>query len=101
MKTEGHERKEGKKGLWGRMKGEPNERGQTDDSPNLIEKPVAKAQFACKYAARKEGGGRRKREGGREGSKGVPSYGTSVQGHTKKEGLPAMTKASRDAQGRG
>ena len=43
MKTEGHERKEGKKCLWGRMKGKPNERGQTDDSPNLIEKPVAKA----------------------------------------------------------
>ena len=43
MKTEGHERKEGKKGQWGRMKGEPNERGQTNDSPNLIEKPVAKA----------------------------------------------------------
>ena len=56
------------------MKGKPNERGQTDDSPNLIEKPVAKAWFACKYATR------------------VPSYGTGVQGHTKKEGLPAMTK---------
>ena len=43
MKTEGHERKEGKKRQWRRMKGEPSERGQTDDSPNLIEKPVAKA----------------------------------------------------------
>ena len=30
------------------------------------------------------------------GKKGAPSYDTSVQGHTKKEGLPA----SRDTQGR-
>ena len=37
MKTEGHERQEGRR-LWGPMKG-----GQTDDSPNLIEKPVAEA----------------------------------------------------------
>ena len=43
MKTERHERKEGQKRLWGRMKGEPDERGQTDDSPYLIEKPVVEA----------------------------------------------------------
>ena len=36
----------------------------------------------------------------KEESKGAPSYDTSVQGHTKKEGLPARTKASRDTQGR-
>ena len=72
--------------LWGPMKGEPNERGQTDDRPNLIEKPVA---------AREERGGkgRKKREGEKGGNKGAPSYDTSVQGHIIKEGLPAMTKA--------
>ena len=37
----------------------------------------------------------------RKGKEGVPSYDTSVQGHTKrKEGFPAMTKASRDTQTR-
>ena len=37
----------------------------------------------------------------RQGKEGVPSYDTSVQGHTKrKEGFPAMTKASRDTQTR-
>ena len=52
--------------------------------------------------ARKEGGGGgRKREGKKEGNKGAPSYDTSVQGHTKKEGLPAMTKASRKRVKRG
>ena len=103
MKTERHERKEGKKRLWGPMKGEPNERGQTDDSPNLIlkkllQKPSLLVNTPC---ARKEGGrGRKKREGKKEGNKGAPSYDTSVQGHTRKEGLPAMTKASRDIQER-
>ena len=32
------------KRLWGPMKGEPNERGQTDDSPNLIRKACCKVQ---------------------------------------------------------
>ena len=37
----------------------------------------------------------------RKGKEGVLSYDTSVQGHTKrKEGFPAMTKASRDTQTR-
>ena len=48
--------------LWGPMKGEPNERGQTNDSPNLIEKPVAKAWFACKYATRERRGGKEEEE---------------------------------------
>ena len=30
------------KRLWGPMKRGPHERGQTDDRPNLIEKPVEK-----------------------------------------------------------
>ena len=85
--------KKGKR-LWGRMKGEPNERGQTDDSPNLMRNLLQKPSLLVNTPrARKEREGRRKREGGREGSKGVPSYGASVQGHTKKEGLPALTKA--------
>ena len=88
MKTERHERKEEKNRQWGPMKGEPNERGQTDDKPNLIRKPVAEAEFACKHAAREERGGRgrKKRKGKKEGDKGAPSYDTCVQGHTKKKG---------------
>ena len=35
MKTEGHERKE-KNVCEGPMKREPNERGQTEDRPNLM-----------------------------------------------------------------
>ena len=44
--------------------------------------------------------GREEREGGE--NDGVPSYDTSVQGHTKKgrKGFPAMTKASRDTEAR-
>ena len=92
MKTEGHLP----------MKREPNERGQTDDRPNLIEKRVAEALFACRHATREKGGGgrRKKREGEKGRNEGVPSDDPSIQGHTKKEGLPAMTKASSDAQGR-
>ena len=66
---------------------EPNEEGQPS--------ACVASKFACKHAARKmkEGGGARE-EKEKEGEKeaGVPSYDTSVQGHTKKEGLPAMTK---------
>ena len=44
-------------------------------------------------------GRERRKEGENDG---VPSYDTSVQGHTKRgrKGLPAMTKASRDTQAR-
>ena len=51
--------------------------------------------------AREGGVGReeKKEKEGRKGKEGVPSYGASVQGHTKRrEGFPAMTKASRDTQ---
>ena len=55
--------------------------------------------------SRQEGGlGReekKEKEGGK-GKEGVPSYNTSVQGHTKRrrEGFPAMTNMSRDTQAR-
>ena len=81
MKTEGHERKKGKR-LWGGMKGKPNERGQTDDSPNHIEKPVAKAWFACKYATRGVGEGR----GG----------GEKKEGEKEVKVFPATAQASKD-----
>ena len=74
MKTERHERKEEKR-LWGPMKGEPNERGQTDDSPNLPSLLVNTPR-----ARKEEGrGGRKERE-------------------RKKEAkvLPATTQASKD-----
>ena len=72
----------------------------TTDQTSL--KTVAAALFACRHAAREKGGGkgRKKREGEKGRSEGVPSYDSSVQGHTKKEGLPAMTKASSDTQAR-
>ena len=87
------------KRLWGPMKGEPNEPMTVQTSlKNLLQKP---SLLVNTPRTRKEGGrGRKKREGKKEGNKGAPSYDTSVQGHTKKEGLPAMTKASRDTQGR-
>ena len=83
MKTERHERKEEKNRLWGPMKGEPNERGQTDDKPNLIRKNLLQkpSLLANTPRARKEGagGGRKERERKKE---------TKV--------LPATTHASRD-----
>ena len=65
---------------------------------NLLQKPC----FACRYAAREKGRGkgRKKREGEKGRNECVPSYDSSVQGHTKKEGLPAMAKPSRDTQAR-
>ena len=59
---------------------------------------LTEALLACRHAAREERGGRgrKKREGEKGGRKGAPSCDTSVQGHTN----PAMTKASRDTQGR-
>ena len=63
------------------MKGGPNERGQTDDKPNLIKKPVAEALFACRHAAREKG------RGGRGGRK---------EKERKEKVLPATTQASRD-----
>ena len=67
------------------------ERGQTDDRPNLIKKPVAKPGLLVSTP--------RAREEGKKGDEGAPGYDTSVQGHIKKEELPAITKASRDTQG--
>ena len=61
------------------MKREPNERGQSDDRPNLIEKPVAEAFFACRHPAREEGGGEK------EGRK-----------KERKEETKATTQASND-----
>ena len=81
------------------MKGEPNERGQTDDRPNLIEKPVAKAWFACKYAAREERGEEEKRRRERRKQRcsqlrhkrprthqkrRAPSYDERIQGRPRK-----------------
>ena len=77
------------KRLWGPMKGEPNERGQTDDNPNLIRNLLQKPSLLVNTPrARKEGegGGRKEKERRKERNKGAPSYDTSVQGHTKKEG---------------
>ena len=71
------------KRLWGPMKGEPNERGQTDDSPNLIKKHLLQkpSLLVNTPRARKEGGGggRKERERKKE---------TKV--------LPATTQASKD-----
>ena len=66
--------------------------------------PHCKASFVCKHVAQGGGRGRdrRKEEKEKKGNEGVPSYDASVQGHTKRkrEGFPAMTKASRDTQAR-
>ena len=94
MKTERHERKEEKNRQWGPMKGEPNERGQTDDKPNLIRKPVAEAEFACKHAAREERGGQGEEEKkGKERRRQRCSQLRHMRpGTHQKEGLPAMTQ---------
>ena len=87
--------KKGKR-LWGGMKGKPNERGQTDDSPNLIEKPVAKAWFACKYATREVGEGR----GGGEKKEGEKELRHRRPRTHQKGRAPSYDEASRDIQGR-
>ena len=53
-----------------------------------------------KSALTKRGREEKKETEERKGKEGVPSYDTSVQGHAKRrrEGFPAMTKASRDTQ---
>ena len=57
-------------------------------------------QEPMKPASRaREGRGRERREERKDkkGNNGISSYDTTVQGHTKRrrEGFPAMTKASR------
>ena len=88
--------------LWGPTKREPNERGQTDDRPHFIEKPVAEALFACRHAAREKGEGKAEEEKRRrkEETKVFPATTQASKGTPKKEELPAMTKASRDTRGR-
>ena len=51
------------------VKREPNERGPTDEQPNLIEEPVVNAPFVCKHAAHEGGRGREKEGGGKEREK--------------------------------
>ena len=79
--------KEGKTSA-GAMKGEPNERGQADDRPDLIKKPVAKPGLLVSTPRAKEEWKkrrkRRKREKGRD--EGAPSYDTSVQDTPKRKG---------------
>ena len=62
-------------------------------SLRLVVRPVRSRQEGGK-------GEKRRKKEERKGKEGVPSYGTSVKGHTKRkrEGFPAMTKASRDTQ---
>ena len=84
------------------MKWEPNERGQTHDRPNLIEKPVAEALFACRHATREERGGEGEEEKRRRERRKLrcsqlrhkrprthlrrdPSYDESIQGHPRKK----------------
>ena len=63
------------------MKGDKPMTDQTS-LRNLLQKP---SLLVDPPRARKGGGrGRKKREGEKEGSKGAPSYDTSVQGHTPK-----------------
>ena len=58
------------------MKREPSEKRQTDDRPNLIEKPVAEASFVCRHATREKGERRkgRRTERVRKENECVPSY---------------------------
>ena len=81
MKTEGHERKEGKKCLWGRMKGEPNERGKPmtvqTSLRNLLQKPSLLVNTP------------RARKGGREGGK-------EKEGEKEAKVFPATAQASKD-----
>ena len=64
---------------------------------NLLQRPRLSVSTLC---TRKGGVGREERQEGE--NDGVPSYDSSVQGHTKRgrKGFPAMTKASRDTQAR-
>ena len=121
MTTEGHERKKGKNRLWGRMKGEPNERGQTDDSPNLIRENLLQkpSLLVNTPRARKEGagGGRKEKEGEKEAkvfpataqaSKDTPkgrralSYDESIQGRPRKRVKRGKTRRKeRERERRG
>ena len=81
MKTEGHERKEGKKCLRGRMKGEPNERGKPmtvqTSLRNLLQKPSLLVNTP------------RARKGGRGGGK-------EKEGEKEAKVFPATAQASKD-----
>ena len=67
---------------------EPNERGQTNDRPNLIDKPVAKPGLFVSTPRAREKRGKtkekeKKRTERRKKNEGAPSYDTRVQGHQK------------------
>ena len=88
--------------LWGPMKGEPNEQGQTDDKPNLIRETCCRSLVCLNTPrARKEGagGGRKERERKKE-TKVLPAT-THASRDTPKRRAPSYDEASRDTHGRG
>ena len=100
MKTEGHERKEGKKSLWGRMKGEPNERGKPMTAQTSLRNLLQKPSLLVNTPRARKGGGeeeKRRRERRKQRcsqlrhkrprthQKGrAPSYDESIQGRPRK-----------------
>ena len=84
------------------MKGEPNERGKPmtvqTSLRNLLQKP---SLLVNTPRARKGGRGGGKEKEGEKEAKVFPATAQASKDTHQKEGLPAMTKASRDTQGRG
>ena len=69
--------------------------------PGALVAPHSKVLTGGRSRERREEEEEEEEEEERKGEEGVPSYDTSVQGHTKrKEGFPAMTKARRERKGR-
>ena len=82
---------------------EPNERGQTNDRPNLIDKPVAKPGLFVSTPRAREKRGKtkekeKKRTERRKKTKVLPAT-THASRDTKKEGLPAIQGHPRRKEG--
>ena len=83
----------------GPVKREPYERGQTDEQPNLIKRPVVNAWFVVKHDAHKGRWGRERRKGRGNERKRIDDASRKGPGTEQTgEGFPAMTEASKDAR---